>query len=76
MNSKTMMCVLNIRKDAAMTMRIRLGVVLCSLLAVTSASAAARTWGGGNLDWTNTSALGWNAAVPGGATLRPSVPAP
>ena len=46
------------------TLRHFLALAGSSLLAISSASAATRTWGGGSLDWTNTSASGWNAAVP------------
>jgi autotransporter-associated beta strand protein len=35
-----------------------------SLLAISSASANTRTWGGGDLNWTNTTASGWNGTAP------------
>ena len=46
MNIKTMMCVMNIRKDTVMATRIRFGVVLCSMFAISSASAVTRNWDG------------------------------
>ena len=53
------------RQDAMNTaQRLILALAAGSLLAVSSAHAATRTWGGGNLDWTNTTASGWGGSVP------------
>jgi autotransporter-associated beta strand protein len=51
------------KPKATLSHFLALALAGSSLLAVSS-HAATRTWGGGDLDWTNTSTSGWNGSVP------------